>query len=256
MPSFLSRTVYEDVSSGIDSFALSFPYLLKAHVIVGYNAPDEDFILAVQDVDYEFTSSSLINWITPRPDGVTVTFRRSTPNTDLLDRLTGGSTVNAAEQEIILFQLLYLIQEALDAGLSLETEEIGTITRSILTDLRWNYDIALGGFDAFSLNDLVGPVTITRQAYLPAAALGSQALTLTAPTGSHVFDIRKHSAGVTTVIGTLTLAITTGAPTWSVASDVTFAVGDALSLKTTTQGLPALANFGTTLRLRRTDVAL
>lgn len=251
MPSYLSRVYYEAVDGATTNFTIPFPYLLKDHVFIYTQVVDADPVLQTVDVDYEWPSSGLITFFVAPVAGLTVFARRSTPNDDLLDRLTAPSTLNAAEQNTISTQLLYLIQEALDSGISLEVDDFGTVIRSILTDLRWNLDVSLSGFDIFDVDDVVGPVPITRTAYFPTGASGASALAIPAPASNHIFNIQKHSGGVTTVVGTLTVTATTGAITWSVVADVAFAIGDAISLKTTTAG--GLTNFGATVRLRRTD---
>lgn len=73
-------------------------------------------------------------------------------------------------------------------------------------------------------SQVLGPIVFDQALTLPAGATNSQAEALTAANAEAVFDLQKNSASVGSV--TFAAAGTTGA--YSVASEVSFAVGDTL----------------------------
>lgn len=111
---FLSRT-YSNADGETDSFALSFPYLAEAHVSVQFYNPETDTV-----TDYEgeivFTSSSVIQLAEgPPAEGLEVRRIRTTPADTLAVNVQGKSTYNSAEMNLVHRQLLYRVQEILDA---------------------------------------------------------------------------------------------------------------------------------------------
>ncbi len=240
MPTFLSRT--ETVSDGTTAtFAIDFPFLDRSHVGVFVTGLLANYPTAYTGT-VTFNSNSLVT-LSPVPEAnALVSIRRATPIDDLIDTLTAPSTFSADENNLIYTQLLYLIQEALDAGLDLEDEGI----LAILEDLRYTYDIPLAGAFLFEDNDIIGPVPVTRPVRLLPGAPGTRAKALVNPLVTHIFDILKNN----TVVGEVTVA-TNGAVTIDVQNAVDFnpAANDAISLRTTTPG--DLQNFGMTFRFIR-----
>lgn len=242
MTVYLSRNVYPSVDGSTTSFALSFPFLQRAHVHVyvtppGSNTPSEVFSPAT----WSWSSDSLITFVTAPVALSTVTIQRMTPDDALIDELQGASTLTAEELNTISLQLLFLIQEALDNGAGL-----GDIS-GLIDALRWTYDVSLSSSNAWGTGVRIGPVPVEWPVYLPADAVGSFAKgydnTLSV---DHVIAIRKNGA---TSCGTITVASADLSVTFDVPADVLFNPGDDVSLVTLTDG--GLTNLGVTLRMRR-----
>lgn len=244
MTAYLSRNDYPSVDGSTADFAVSFPFLQRSDVHV-YVAPINQSLSEVSvDAAWTWTSDSLIHFLSPPAAQSEVLVRRQTPDGDLLERLTAPSTITASEVNTIALQLLYLIQEALDAGASIDSDGLA----DLLNAIRWTYDVSLSGSNAFGTGQRIGPVPIVVEAsYLPAGAVGSTGKgygnTLSI---DHVFGIRKNGA---TSLGTITVSHVDLSITWNVPADVTFTASDDLSLVTLTDG--GLTNFGVTFRLRR-----
>jgi hypothetical protein len=114
MPYF-SRSYTLAVTAQTD-FPVTFPYIDDSHVQVLTKTSNESWLDAVTltpDVDYEWTSSSLIHTIASVV-GLDVLIKRVTPGDDLLVRLTAPSPVLSAGINAMDVQLLYLGQEAAD----------------------------------------------------------------------------------------------------------------------------------------------
>lgn len=241
---FLSRT--ETVSDGTTStFSISFPFLDRTHVGVFVTAVDASTPASYTGtVTFNSDSQVVLN---PVPaTGVLVSIRRSTPVDDLIDILTAPSTFNAPENNLIFTQLLYLIQEALDAGLDLEDEGI----LGILADIRFTYSVPVAATQLFDLNETVGPIPIEVNTRLLAGLPGSVSNVATAPATTHVLTILKFStSGATTSIGTITIT-PAGAVTVDFQNPIDFAPGEAIGWRTTTAG--GLTNFGFNFRFQRT----
>jgi hypothetical protein len=114
---FLSRT--ETVSDGVTAtFSVGFPFLDRTHVQV-FTTPAGGTIAVAYTGVVTFVSDALVS-LNPIPaNGVLVSVRRATPNTGLVITLTAPSTFSAAENNLVFTQLLYLAQEATDAGTDL-----------------------------------------------------------------------------------------------------------------------------------------
>lgn len=243
--SFLSRT--ESVSDGInDEYTIDYPFLARDHNFVVVTPPDTE-----QPELYEGTITFINNGLirlTPNPDaGWLVSRRRRTPSEQLIDILTSPSTVNADEINLIATQLLFLIQEALDAGIDLAGEGLLNIIR----DLRYTYDVVIVATESFFVGERVGPIVITRNVTLEAGAPGTRGRTYKPPTGgNHVLRIDKNGgvANGGSEVGTVTVT-PAGEVTVDVLNGVAFAPGDDISLVTTTD--QNLDEFGITFRFRR-----
>lgn len=242
---YLARVEYE-LDGETDDFAIPFPYLVEENLFVFWT-PVGGIKQAIL-TGFELTSPSVMHFTSlPGTSGVLM-IRRFTYDDDLLDRLQAPSTLSAAELNTIAVQLLYLIQEALDAGLSVESENLVTLLGALVDDLRWSYDVSLIGADTFFNGERIGPVPLARAVYLPEDAVGSSAKTYAPPdVQPHIVSIRKNNVEV----GTITVAHEDPwAVTIAVAADVEFEVGDDVSLVTTQDG--GMTEFGCTLRFRRT----
>jgi hypothetical protein len=115
-------TLFAHATSASDganvSFSIPFPYLRPEHVVVQLrSAPEATPVFLVQDVDYHFTSTSIINLTTPAPEGFLVDRIRSSGIAAPLIPF-GGGTLTKEELQINNLQLIYLIQEAEDLALS------------------------------------------------------------------------------------------------------------------------------------------
>lgn len=242
MTAYLSKDDYPNVNGSTSDFAVSFPFLQRVHVHVFVTPSDGTIVEKQVTADFVWTSDSLIHFISPPAAGSDVLIKRETPSDSLLDILSAPSTITAEQINVIALQLLYLIQEALDAGA--DTEGLG----DLLNDLRWTYDVGLSGSAVFGTGQRLGPAGIAvDSAYLPAGGTGSVVKTYSGSlTVDHVLGIRKNGA---TSVGTLTISHTDLSATLSVPSDVPFVAGDDISLVTLTDG--GLSNLGVTFRLRR-----
>lgn len=248
---FFSRTVSLGDGS-TTSFPLTFTYLTPNDVRVSIQAPDQDEP-EIYTGNIVFLNSALIQLDSAPVSGAIVVRYRQTDEDNLEAILHGGSTLQAAELNVVLTQLLFLIQEAVDAN-----------NQAALTYADYP---ALGpAFEAFALNEVIGPIVVTRVSKLEAGAAGCRASLLVPATGSNqVFTIYKNLVAnfsdvageglvITSIvsgsaIGTITVAEGTKTPVFSVPVDVGLAPGDTLSLVTTTDG--NLVNFTITFRLKR-----
>jgi hypothetical protein len=256
--SYYSKDVYVDVGAGVVAFAVTFPFLSRTHVFVSVipNGGVETSVLEgwswVSDSQIVFDTAP----VTLYGANVDVIVKRETPADALLERFTSPSTIVSGELNFILLQLLYLIEEAIDAGQSAIAEDLLALLSALVEELRWSYDVTINGANSFFNNERIGPCPITTDCYLPHDAPGSQ---FTVPVEgkptvlNHIVSIRKHSAGVSVdeEIGRITVTVNTQTATVAVNVDVTFAPGDALSLVTVQDG--GMLNFGATLRLSRID---
>jgi hypothetical protein len=244
---FLSRTYFENDGT-IETYAFDWPYLLPAHVLLLTRpGPGTKWTVLVQGDDWEFTSANLITLlIPPLADGTETVVRRQTPNENLIDMLTAPSTLSTAELNVISTQLLYLIQEALDSGLSFEGNAIGDILDELLRAARFTYDISFSGYDQAVVGRRVGPVSIVRPLTLTAGSTGHAAKAVPAPAQSYTFSLRDSS---NTAFGTLVFG-PSGA-TITITNSRTFEAGDSFSLVCTIAGGSEIFNFGATFKMAR-----
>jgi hypothetical protein len=245
---FLSRTYFTNDGTTED-YQFDFPYLLPAHVLLLWRAEGTtEWTILNSSTEWEFTSSSIIHLlIPPLPDGSETVVRRQTPNEDLLDRLTAPSTLAVAELNLISTQLLYLIQEALDSGLSFEGNAIGDVLDDVLSLARYSYDISFSGINTASSGVRMGPFVLTRPLSVQASALGSQVAALPLPgSGEAVFAIEHNGVQVGTI------NVTSSGATLAWPSTVFFEPGDAVAVYCS-QSADDNFNLGLTLRARRED---
>jgi hypothetical protein len=244
---FLSRTYF--TSDGVEtSYQFDFPYLLADHVFVLTRAfGTTDWIELDRNTEWEYTSPSIINLIGPvPPTNDEIVIRRQTPNEDLLDRLTAPSTLAVAELNLISTQLLYLIQEALDSGLSFEGNAIGDTIDDYLALARWSYDVCLAGVNVAELGVVVGPAPITIPCTINADAPGSIVNVLPLPvSGEAIFDISTLAGEVLTNVGSIT--VDSAGATLAFPSTVILAPGEAFVMSCTQE---ADQNFNIGLALR------
>lgn len=242
----VSRT--ESVADGAtDTFPISFPYLAEDHVFVFTKAPGEAALTQYTE-GFTFTSPSMIQLNTTPANGTVVSRRRVTPNDDLLAFLEAPSTVSDEELNLVHTQLLYLIQENLDASLGLADEGI----LDILTNLRFTYDIILSGPAQFEGGDVIGPVPVTEAISIAIDAAGSEfAGPLVRPVSDHVITVYKADADGSneTALGTVTIT-PAGVVTPDFPAISTLAKGNIIYGKTTTAG-NGMFNFGMTIRAFR-----
>lgn len=235
--------------------AVPFPYINKSHVSVFV----DDVLLPT--TDYTWIADDEIALDTTYPVGTQVRRQRITPADELLQSLAGGGTFNSAKLNLVLTQLLYIAQEALDAGLALSAEELLGLLLLLLSAVRFSYDIQIvypQDSAALAVNQSSGPFVFTRAVRLLEDAPGSVFYSRNAAVGSaSVFSIRKITAAqlaagswTGTQIGTMTLAEgSDGAYTIVVNADVDFEPGDALELVVTTDG--NVTNVGGVFRMYR-----
>jgi hypothetical protein len=220
MTEFLSRTVSLGTGA-IDVFTLDFEYLNRTHVKV---AIDGELYTGV----ITFLSPTSIQLDHMPADGAEVVRYRQTPLEELLASLAGKSTFNSQEADLINKQLLYLIQEATDLGLS-PTIRVPQFISFMVTE-------------NFAVNEICGPYVVPFPMQLPLNLSGSQFAVPVNPSSPHTFSIRKNGVQ----IGTLAIA-TNGTVTPTFASSTSFAIGDSLTLVTTLDG--GLTNFGCNLKM-------
>lgn len=240
--SFLART--EVISDGTtDTVQLTFPYLQQAHV--GFflqTDPDTSSLLVPYTGTVTYLSETNVQ-INPVPaSGQKIIAKRETPRDDLLARLTSPGTIQAGEINYIATQLLYLIQEALDAGLGLEALDL----TGLLTDLRYTYDFAFFINDLLFTNDTGAAHSFVRRVQLPANAADSQFNVIEAPTSQdHIISVRRNGVE----IGTVTVASAAGNAITVATAETTFEVGDEMTLVTTQDG--GMRTFNGTFRMFR-----
>lgn len=247
----MSFALTDTTASGSSaSFAVDFPFLHRADVRV--------FLDGEETHDFTFASDSVITLGSIPASGVVVRRRRFTPIATLIVVAQGKGVVKSADWNLVNTQLLYAIQEALDAannveallidveGLLAQALALLALVQAILADLRYSYDVALAAYDLFLASEIVGPVPITKAVTLPVGLTNSQFKVGIAPAdGDQILSIRKNNSQ----IGTLTIAQTTGAITVFFPTETSFAPGDALTLVTTQAG--GLLSFGATFAFSR-----
>jgi hypothetical protein len=99
------------------SFAVPFPYLLKAHVHVylGFNLLDGTFTSELAETTgYTWTSGTQIQTVAAPATGQTLTVIRQTPNSQQLVEWQDGSTLISEDLNTSDKQNLYVIQEQQD----------------------------------------------------------------------------------------------------------------------------------------------
>lgn len=99
------------------TFAVPFPYLLKAHVKVytGYDLASGAYTsLLVDGTNYTWTSATQIQTTTAPAAGVTLTVIRQTPSTTQLVQWQDGSNLIASDIDTADKQNLYVVQEQQD----------------------------------------------------------------------------------------------------------------------------------------------
>jgi hypothetical protein len=109
------------------SFAVPFPYLLKAHVRVylGFNLLDGTYTVELAETTgYTWTSGTAIQTVAAPASGQTLTVIRQTPNSQQLVQWQDGSTLISEDLNTSDKQNLYVIQEQQDrndAGIAQST---------------------------------------------------------------------------------------------------------------------------------------
>lgn len=99
------------------SFAVPFPYLLKAHVHVylGFNLLDGTFTLELAETTgFTWTSGTAIQTVAAPASGQTLTVVRQTPNSQQVVQYQDGSTLIADDLNTSDRQNLYVVQEQQD----------------------------------------------------------------------------------------------------------------------------------------------
>ena len=99
------------------SFAVPFPYLLKAHVHVylGFNLLDGTFTLELAETTgFTWTSGTAIQTVAAPASGQTLTVIRQTPNSQQVVQYQDGSTLIANDLNTSDLQNLYVVQEQQD----------------------------------------------------------------------------------------------------------------------------------------------
>jgi Phage T7 tail fibre protein len=244
---FLSRTYFENDGT-IETYAFDWPYLLPVHVLLLTRpGPALPWEVLVQDVDWEFTSPNVISLLgAPLADGTETVVRRQTPNENLLDILTAPSTLSTAELNVISTQLLYLIQEALDSGLSFEGNAIGDTLDELLRAARFTYDISLSGYDQAVVGRRIGPVPIVRDLSLLAGSTGHSGSQFPTPESSYTFQLRDQDD---VSFGTVVYA--PSGVTVTITNTRNFVAGDSLSMVCSIAGGSEQFNMGATFKMAR-----
>ena len=99
------------------SFAVPFPYLLKAHVHVylGFNLLDGTFTTELAETTgFTWTSGTAIQAVAAPTSGQTLTVVRQTPNSQQVVQYQDGSTLIADDLNTSDLQNLYVVQEQQD----------------------------------------------------------------------------------------------------------------------------------------------
>lgn len=225
---FLARN--EIISDGVTpTVAVPFPYLEQEHVFVYLRTdPDASSLQTIYTGVVSWSSPSLIS-LSPIPaSGQQIIVKRVTPRIVLLDRLTAPGTLLPEEINYLDTQLLYIIQEALDIGLTLEATDL----TGLLSDLRYTYDVAWYGNDLFTGGDVAGAHAFVRSVLLATDGFGSEYAVVDGPTTQdHILSVQHNDVE----IGTITITKDTDVIT-PVINETIFAVGDNLTVVTTQDG--------------------
>ena len=107
------------------TFAVPFPYLLKAHVKVytGYDLASGTYTSLLADgTGYTWTSATQIQTTTAPASGVVLTVIRQTPTSTQLVQWQDGSNLIASDIDTADKQNLYVVQEQLDRGEAISTQ--------------------------------------------------------------------------------------------------------------------------------------
>lgn len=112
MPDYYARTVFPDLNGSQDDFAIDFPYLLQNHVKVYTREGGDGPLVLVDDEEYTWTSSSVIELNTP-PDDATLEIRRETPLDNVLVSFSSG-VIQSSSLNTLATQFLYIMQERAD----------------------------------------------------------------------------------------------------------------------------------------------
>ena len=121
------------------SFAVPFPYLLKAHVkvYIGYSLLNGTYTSELVDgTGFNWTSSTQIQAVVAPANGQTLTVIRKTPDSSQLVPWQDGSTLIAADLNTADLQNLYVVQEQQDrndAGITQSTTAINNANTALST---------------------------------------------------------------------------------------------------------------------------
>lgn len=215
-------TIADFVADGLaDNFAVPFPYLAEAHVIVTVDGAP---------VTRTFTSPEVVRLDTTPLSGQIVRVRRQTPVDRLLVVINSRSSVRSTEINALALQLLYLIQEGLDASLDFQST---LLDRSI--------ELSVSGL-RLAQGERSAPFVAGTPHQLEAGLPGSRFVTFTPPEPSdpYTFAIFRNDAE----IGDVEIR-EDGSTTINFPSAVVFGRGDAISFVITG---PDMNDIGATLQ--------
>jgi hypothetical protein len=159
------------------TFAVPFPYLLKAHVNVytGYDLATGTYTsLLVDGTGYTWTSATQIQTTTAPAAGVTLTVIRQTPSTTQLVQWQDGSNLIASDIDTADKQNLYVVQEQQDKN---------EATIAIAQSAKTTADSAAGAIGAAGVFGLAANV-----ASIPASPVNGQGVQITDSTGIESFS--------------------------------------------------------------------
>ena len=159
------------------TFAVPFPYLLKAHVKVytGYDLATGAYTSLLADgTGYTWTSATQIQTTAAPANGVVLTVIRQTPSTTQLVQWQDGSNLIAADIDTADKQNLYVVQEQQD-------KNEATIT--IAQNAKTTADSAAGAIGAAGVFGLAANV-----ASVPATPVNGQGVQITDSTGIESFS--------------------------------------------------------------------
>lgn len=234
------------------AYSVPFPYLEQAHVIVRVAG-------AIQSSGYSFTSPSTITFDTAPASAAAIEITRSTPINALLAIISGQSVFKSSETNLVRTQLLYIMQEIAYTGNVLQAS-ISSVQdidvnvsateanlTALLAALETEYDLNVFLPIPVLANAVAFDFVVPRAMRIVAGATGSLAEAGSAPTAAiQTYSIRKNGVEV----GTITYAIGSTTGVFTLASEVTFAAGDNLTVvPTTVDDDFTTATF--TIRLRR-----
>lgn len=218
-------TIADFVADGLaDNFAVPFPFIAEPHVIVTV----DDTVVA-----RTFVAPQIIQLpVTPNA-GQIVRVRRQTPIANLLVIINARGSVRSDELNTVSTQLLFLIQEALDASLDFQN-----------TLLDRTIELSISG-NLLPAGEQSPPFVVGQALQLPAGLEGTRFVTFNPPlTGADDFTFAIFRNGETE-IGDVSIN-SEGVATINFPTAVVFGRGDAISIVNT--GTADISDIGGTFQ--------
>jgi hypothetical protein len=198
------------------SFAVPFPYLLKAHVkvYIGYSLLNGTYTSELVDgTGFNWTSSTQIQAVVAPANGQTLTVVRKTPDSSQLVPWQDGSTLIAADLNTADLQNLYVVQEQQDrndAGITQSTaaQTAATAATTAANTATSTANTALSTANT-ALTNANNAVTTSNTASTNASAAVSTANTANTNASAAVTTANTASATASTASTNASAAVTT-----------------------------------------------